>query len=152
MRYSVDAHALGQHLTGNETYIKNLLSGLAALGDEAEFIAYISKRNAVSGVPWQFTTRYVAQNPWIRLGFDLPRRLLADRPALLHVQYTAPVYCRVPVVASVHDVSFLENPEYFTRFRAGQLRITVRRTVRAAARVLTPSEFSKRCIVRAYGV
>jgi hypothetical protein len=26
MRYSVDAHAIGQHLTGNETYIRNLQS------------------------------------------------------------------------------------------------------------------------------
>jgi glycosyltransferase involved in cell wall biosynthesis len=60
--------------------------------------------------------------------------------------------CRVPVVVSVHDVSFLEFPEYFSRFRAMQLRCTVRRTVLSAERVLTPSEFSKRSIMRAYGL
>jgi glycosyltransferase involved in cell wall biosynthesis len=68
------------------------------------------------------------------------------------VQYTAPLFCGVPIVVSVHDVSFLEYPEYFTHFRSMQLRQTVRRTVRAAARVLTPSEFSKSCIMRAYGL
>jgi glycosyltransferase involved in cell wall biosynthesis len=52
----------------------------------------------------------------------------------------------------VHDVSFLEHPEYFTSFRAMQLRCTVDRTIRAAARVLTPSEFSKRSILDAYGL
>ena len=41
-------------------------------------------------------------------------KLRRDRPDLLHVQYTAPVVCPVPVVVSVHDVSFLEHPEYFT--------------------------------------
>jgi glycosyltransferase involved in cell wall biosynthesis len=60
--------------------------------------------------------------------------------------------CRVPVVVSVHDVSFLECPEYFTRFRAMQLRYTVRRTVLNAKRVLTPSEFSKSAIMKAYGL
>jgi glycosyltransferase involved in cell wall biosynthesis len=50
----------------------------------------------------------------------------------------------------VHDVSFLEHPEYFTRARAFQLHCTVRRTVRAAACVLTPSHFSKQCILDAY--
>lgn len=152
MRYSVDAHAIGQHLTGNETYIKNLLKGFAALDDESEFIAYISRASAVAEVPARFTTRLVAPNPWRRLGFDLPLRLAADRPKLLHVQYTAPLLCRVPIVVSVHDVSFLEYPQYFTRFRSAQLRNTVRRTVLRAARVLTPSEFSKRCIMRAYGL
>ena len=36
-------------------------------------------------------------------------------------------------MVSVHDVSFLEHPEYFPRFRALQLRWTVRRTVQSAA-------------------
>jgi glycosyltransferase involved in cell wall biosynthesis len=48
---------------------------------------------------------------------------------MLHVQYTSPIGCPVPVVVSVHDVSFLEHPEYFTRSRARQLQWTVRRTV-----------------------
>ncbi|MCP5116948.1 MAG: glycosyltransferase family 4 protein, partial [bacterium] len=46
----------------------------------------------------------------------------------------------------------LEHPEYFTRARALQLRCTVQRTVRTAARILTPSEFSKRSILKAYGL
>jgi glycosyltransferase involved in cell wall biosynthesis len=59
--------------------------------------------------------------------------------------------CSVPVVVSVHDVSFLEHPEYFAKGRARQLRWTVRRTVDRAARVLTVSEFSRRAILRVYG-
>jgi glycosyltransferase involved in cell wall biosynthesis len=50
----------------------------------------------------------------------------------------------------VHDVSFLEHPEYFPRVRAMQLRWTVQRTVERAARVLTGSEFSRAAILRAY--
>jgi glycosyltransferase involved in cell wall biosynthesis len=78
-------------------------------------------------------------------------RVRQDRPDLLHVQYTAPLVCPVPVVVSVHDVSFLEHPEYFTRDRAWQLQFTVRRTVRRAARILTGSEFSRASILKVYG-
>jgi glycosyltransferase involved in cell wall biosynthesis len=151
MRFSVDAHAIGQHLTGNETYVKNLLNCFAALDRKADFVTYVSREDAFLEIPARFHKRRVAINPFLRLGFDLPRRLRQDRPHLLHVQYTAPVFCPVPVVVSVHDVSFLEHPEYFTPFRALQLRYTVKRTVRAASRVLTPSEFSKRRILDAYG-
>lgn len=152
MRFAVDAHAIGQHLTGNETYIRNLLSCFAALDRNADFITYVSREDAANHVPERFHIRRVAVNPFLRLGLDLPRQLRRDRPNLLHVQYTAPVFCGVPLVVSVHDVSFLEHPEYFTRFRSVQLRNTVRRTVQAASRVLTPSEFSKRRILDAYGL
>jgi glycosyltransferase involved in cell wall biosynthesis len=152
MRFSVDAHAIGQHLTGNETYIRNLLTCFATLDRRADFVTYLSRRSAFPDVPQRFHKRLVAVNPFVRLGFDLPRRLRQDRPHVLHVQYTAPLLCPVPVVVSVHDVSFLEHPEYFTSFRAWQLRFTVERTVRSAARVLTPSDFSKRSILNAYGL
>src|SRR5271169_4654316 len=143
MRFSVDAHAIGCHLTGNEVYIRNLLNHFARLDRDNEFLAYLSKPHASQQVPERFRTLPVSANPFRRLGFDLPLRLRKDRPDLLHVQYTGPLFTRVPLVVSVHDVSYLEHPRYFTRFRARQLRITVKRTIEAAARVLTPSEFSR---------
>lgn len=152
MRFSVDAHAIGCHLTGNEVYVRNLLNAFAAVDDEAEFIAYLSVAEAAELVPHCFGQRRVSRNPFVRLGFDLPRRVRQDRPDLLHVQYTAPLSCAVPVVVSVHDVSFLEHPEYFTPSRATQLRLTVRHTVAHAARVITGSEFSRLAISRAYGL
>ncbi|HYP13187.1 MAG TPA: glycosyltransferase family 1 protein [Bryobacteraceae bacterium] len=152
MRFSVDAHAIGRHLTGNEVYVRNLLIGLAALDQNAEFVAYLSKNvnGSAAAVPDRFLLRHVSDNAFVRLGIDLPRRLRADLPDLLHVQYTAPLGCPVPVVVSVHDVSFIEHPEYFPWTRVLQLRATVRRTVERAVKVIAPSEFSRRSILTAY--
>ena len=150
MRFAVDAHAIGRHQTGNEVYIRSLLNALASQARGCEFVAYVSTGAAREVIPAGIRTRRVAANPFRRLGFDLSARLRQDMPDLVHVQYTAPVACPTPVVVSVHDVSFLEHPEYFTRDRAIQLRWTVRRTVRAAAKVLTGCEFSKQAILRAY--
>lgn len=150
MRFSVDAHAIGCHLTGNEVYIRNLLHEFARLDRSSDFIAYVSKPGAHLQLPNQIRTSQVSENPFRRLGLDLPMKLRYDRPDLLHVQYTGPISCPVPLVVSVHDVSYLEHPQYFTRFRSTQLRMTVKRTVQAAARILTPSEFSRRGILRHY--
>jgi glycosyltransferase involved in cell wall biosynthesis len=152
MRFSVDAHAIGRHLTGNEVYVRNLLNSFASLDRESEFIAYVSSRNASRWVPARFPIRQVAANPFVRLGWQLSRCLRHDRPDLVHVQYTAPLGCPVPAVVTVHDVSFLEHPEYFPALRSLQLRITVGRTVRRAARILTVSEFSRVGIMKAYGL
>lgn len=150
MRFSVDAHAIGCHLTGNEVYIRNLLKEFARLDESSDFIAYVSKPGAHLQVPESVRTSKVSENPFRRLGLDLPMKLRYDKPDLLHVQYTGPLACKVPLVVSVHDVSYLEHPQYFTRFRSAQLRFTVKRTVEAAARILTPSEFSRRAILRHY--
>jgi glycosyltransferase involved in cell wall biosynthesis len=150
MRFSVDAHAIGCHLTGNEVYIRNLLNQFARLDRSNDFIAYVSQPGARLQVPKSVRISSVSANPFRRLGLDLPIQLHYDKPDLLHVQYTGPLACSVPLVVSVHDVSYLEHPEYFTRFRAEQLRMTVKRTVEVAARVLTPSEFSRRAILRHY--
>jgi glycosyltransferase involved in cell wall biosynthesis len=150
MRFSVDAHAIGCHLTGNEVYIRNLLNEFARLDRSSDFIAYVSKPDAHLQVPESIRTSHVSENPFRRLGLDLGVQLRRDQPDLLHVQYTGPIGCSVPLVVSVHDVSYLEHPQYFTRFRAAQLRYTVKRTVEAAARVLTPSEFSRKAILRHY--
>jgi glycosyltransferase involved in cell wall biosynthesis len=151
MRFAIDAHAIGRHLTGNEVYVRSLLNAFAAKKRDCEFLAYVSSDEAYRWIPSNIPTRQIAGNPFLRLGVDLPMKLRADNPDLLHVQYTAPLGCRVPLVVTVHDVSFLEHPEYFPRSRALQLQWCVRRTVRRAARILTVTEFSRRSILKAYG-
>ncbi len=152
MRFAVDAHAIGRHLTGNEVYVRNLLRAFAELDRESEFYAYISAKDAESWVPKRFRMRQVAGNPWSRLGWDLGRLVREDQPDLLHVQYTAPLRGAAPVIVTVHDVSFLEHPEYFPLMRRAQLRYTVARTVKMARRVLTVSEFSRDAILRHYDI
>lgn len=152
MRFAIDAHTIGRHLTGNEVYVRNLLENYARLDRDSQFFAYVCSEYAASEVPNRFDKRSVSANPFVRLGYDLTRRVMADKPNLLHVQYTAPVYCPVPFVVSVHDVSFLERPEYFTLPRRVQLQTTVSRTVKRAARILTVSEFSRQRILASYPV
>ncbi len=152
MRFAVDAHAIGRHLTGNEVYVRSLLEAFAAIDQDSEFVAYVSASGAEHQIPARFRVRTVASNPYARLGWDLARLVRQDKPDLVHVQYTAPLLTAVPVVTTVHDVSFLEHPEFFTVSRRTQLRLTVARTVRSAAKILTVSEFSRDSILRAYDI
>ena len=65
MRFAVDAHAIGRHLTGNEVYVRSLLNGFAGLDRESEFITYLSMEDAESWVPARFPVRLASW--WIRL-------------------------------------------------------------------------------------
>ena len=46
MRFAIDAHAIGRHLTGNEVYVRSLLQSFAALDRESEFVTYFSAEEA----------------------------------------------------------------------------------------------------------
>jgi glycosyltransferase involved in cell wall biosynthesis len=153
MRFGVDAHAIGRRLTGNEVYIQNLLHQLAQISPPGSLIAYLSPEGMRAGaevLPPAVERRLVSGNSFVRLGFALSRQLRRDRPALVHVQYTAPSHCPVPIVVTVHDISYLEEPRFLSSARALQLQVTVAHTVRRAARVLTPSEFSRQKILQVY--
>jgi glycosyltransferase involved in cell wall biosynthesis len=66
--------------------------------------------------------------------------------------YTSPLWCRVPIVLTIHDVSFAAHPAWFP-WREGLRRRTLTRlSARRAARVITESDFSKREIVRWLGI
>jgi glycosyltransferase involved in cell wall biosynthesis len=152
MKFAIDAHAIGQKLTGNETYIRNLLKGFAALDQESEFLALVSVDEAIPHIPKGFQVGRVSTNPYLRLGWQIHAQMQSWQPDVLHVQYTAPLQAKVPVVVSVHDVSYLESPEFFSRYRSTQLKITVKRTVEKAAHIMTPSEFSRQAVAKWYGM
>src|SRR6187401_2016177 len=90
MRIGVDAHAVGRKLTGNETYIRNLLREYVRAGRCSDLICYLTSSPeltpAVTGLlDLGLDSRFVSPNPFIRLGIDLPRHTRRDNLDLLHV-------------------------------------------------------------------
>jgi len=149
---AVDAHAIGRRQTGNEVYVRSLIRRYPQIRPDADFVAYTCCDEADEWMPEGVRHRKVARNPFARLGYDLASKVSDDRPDLLHVQYTAPVYSSVPIVATVHDVSYIDRPDYLPRSRALQLKLTVQRTVKRAAKIITVSEFSRQRIAETYGL
>jgi glycosyltransferase involved in cell wall biosynthesis len=154
MRIAFDAHAIGSRLTGNETYARNLLRALLAIDKDNDYRVYL-KRDLpldadVPDAPNATASRTLSGSRFRRLLLEMPRALKADRPDVLHVQYIAPRSGNVPVVASVHDISFERHPEWFTpRERLG-MKLFIPRTVRRARVVLALSEQTREDLIDLY--
>lgn len=153
MRIAVDAHAIGSRLTGNETYIRNLLEAIARIDSVNRYDLYFSHEDARAA--WEgrypnFRSFLLPQNPLKRILWAFPRELARSRPDLVHVQYTAPPFCPVPVVSMIHDISYEHFPQYFTPRERRQFRLTIPMTARQAAHVLTVSEYSREDLMRCY--
>jgi glycosyltransferase involved in cell wall biosynthesis len=94
----------------------------------------------------------VSQSPFTRLTIDLPARSIRDRLDLIHTTYTAPLWSRCPVVVTVHDVSYIEHPEWFSQRDLFVLSRTVPWSMQKAARVITVSDLCRTEIIDHYRV
>jgi glycosyltransferase involved in cell wall biosynthesis len=153
IRVALDAHVVGRHKGGNETYVLALADGLAARPD-VDVVAYVDRGMSwPGGPPVGLSTRLlVSRRPHARIPFELPFRAARDRADVLHVQYVAPPLIRTPVVTAIHDVSFDDVPEYFGAATRVRLRAFVRLATRRSAAVVTPSAFTRERLLHHFDV
>lgn len=156
MRIAIDAHSIGAKLGGNESYAANLINALAEIDQVNDYTLYVTTKEAFQRFDrkWpNFTVRStLPHTPLIRIPLTLSRELRRNPVDVLHVQFTAPPFCPCPVIVSVHDLSFEHLPQTFKRRSRAQLRLTVRRSARRAAHVLTLSEHTKKDLMETYGL
>ena len=156
MHIAIDAHSVGTQLGGNETYAINLIEALAEIDQTNLYTIYVTKPAALERFNNRWPNFQVKQTlphtPLVRIPLTLSRELRRHPVDLLHVQYTAPPFAPCPVVTTIHDLSFEHLPETFNRRSWMQLRLTVRRTARRAAHIITGSEYSRGDISRTYGI
>ena len=152
LRIGLDAHMVGGHETGNESYVRGLVDGFAEMDGDCELFVYHV------GSPWQKGVRnskfrrLVNGSAWIRLAADLPLRTVLDGLDVLHTTYTAALWTRCPTVVTVHDISYAFHPEWFSARDLRVLSRTVPWSMRRAARVITVSETCRDQIIEHYGV
>src|SRR5437870_6857283 len=156
LHIAIDAHSVGAELGGNESYATNLIEALAEIDQANLYTLYVTKQEAID----RFANRWanfkvrktLPHTPLVRIPLTLSRELRRHPVDVLHVQYTAPPFAPCPVVTTIHDLAFEHLPQTFNRRSWMQLRLTVRRTARRAAHIITVSEYSRRDISQTYGI
>ncbi|MBM4277113.1 MAG: glycosyltransferase family 4 protein [Deltaproteobacteria bacterium] len=83
---------------------------------------------------------------------ELPRYLRArNNPLLVNLTNSAPSFYPRKIV-TIHDLSFLRHPEWFSRRYFYLYRFLTPRIARHSLKIVTVSEFSKKEIIRLLGV
>ena len=155
MRIGIDVRTLSGRFTGDRTYWRGLVGGLAAVDGANEYVLYT--RGPVEGEPpalgpnfrWRQINTPAQDALWLLSAF--PRALRADKIDIAHTQYNVPLLgCPCPVVTTVHDVSFQIHPDLFLPKDRWILQTFVPRSMHKAAAVIAVSESTRRDILRSY--
>jgi len=157
MRIGISAFALGSHLGGAETYIRNIVRALGTVDPSGDYTLFVTGGSPLSTerIPNTERMHYVAvpaRDELVRNALTFPLALVHRRIDVVHVQMAAPPLCPARIVVNVYDLAYEHHPELFPPSVVTRFRAFVPLTVRRAAVVLTISEFSKMDIVRRYRV
>ncbi len=154
MKTVLDAHMLGEHEGGNETYVAGLLQGFAStpLCNEVAITpvyntVYQPEQDAESRLHGM---RLKHRGNIQRLGVELPRICRRVGASVVHVTYNAPFFSPCPSVVTVHDVIFRRYPHYFSPRVRLLLRTLMPWSMHKAAVILTGSEDARHEIVHYY--
>jgi len=163
MRIAIDARELTGQPTGVGRYLWQLLIAWNEMPAAAahEFVLCGAPARQRPGEPDPAGSLHLHALPNLRVQyrhaprlrgtlweqFSLPL-LASDANVLFAPGYTAPLAGQVPIVLTIHDVSFAAHPEWFAWREGLRRRLLTKVSAHRAARILTVSGFSKREIVK----
>jgi glycosyltransferase involved in cell wall biosynthesis len=142
VRIAIDARELHGKPTGVGRFLRELLDAWKTMpeGQGHEFILLAPEGATSSGGTF-----------WEQMVLPALARD-AGACVLFAPAYSGPVLPPVPMVLAIHDVSFAAHPEWFAWREGARRRTVAQLAARAATRVITISEFSKREIVAHLGI
>jgi glycosyltransferase involved in cell wall biosynthesis len=157
MRIGIDGRELTGRPTGVGRYLANILAAWADMPEAREhsYVLYhpegpATALTAPGPSPLAMTAQSVGgggRSWWEQV--RLPLALRRDRLDVFFAPgYSAPLMAGLPVVLTVHDLSFLAHPEWFRWRERTRRRWLTALSASRATRVLTVSQFSKSEIVR----
>jgi len=140
-------------------YVSALLRAATALAPQHEYLLYVGRRPLTQAffTAAPFRQRVVDNamlaSPWIWQQFYFPWRAWRDGVyVILSPYYNGPLFSFVQQVVCICDVSFSLFPQDFPSWIHFKPRPLARPVSRRAARVITISEFSRKEIIRVYGL
>jgi glycosyltransferase involved in cell wall biosynthesis len=155
-RVLLDATSVPGDRGGVGRYVDGLVAALSA-GDQSLVVvcqrsdAERFTRIAAGGAEVVAGPSAISHRParlaWEQTGLPLvAQQVAAD---VIHSPYyTMPLHAPVPVVVTVHDVTFFSEPELHSAVRTGFYRSATRTAIRRAARVVVPSQATRDELVR----
>jgi glycosyltransferase involved in cell wall biosynthesis len=151
MRIGIDARELTGRPTGVGRYLAGLLAewSTAESARQHEFVLYAAQPPAAELDTRKFVPRIVqgAGGTWWEQ-ISVPPVAHADHLDVWFAPgYTSPLRLTIPTVVTVHDISFIVHPEWFTIREGLRRRWVCRHSAETARAIIAVSEFTKREIV-----
>lgn len=142
----VDCHVFDGNFQGTTTYLKGLYLELIKQKNILFFFACydIEALKKVFGEQQNITyVAYQSKNKFYRLLFDIPRIISKNKIDFAHFQYVVPPIKKCNYIVTIHDVLFLDFPEYFPLVYRVKNKFLFKRSAKFSEIIFSVSQYSK---------
>ncbi|MDN3678428.1 glycosyltransferase family 1 protein [Flavobacterium paronense] len=151
----VDCHVFDGNFQGTTTYLKGLYTEL--LKDKTKLFYFgasnIAFLKTIFGTHDNLTyVSYKSKNKFYRLLFDIPGIIKKNNIDFAHFQYVVPPIKSCKYIVTIHDVLFLDFPEYFPLIYRIKNKFLFKTSAKRSDVVLSVSEYSKKQIQKHFGI
>ena len=154
MKLLVDAHVFDDLSQGSKTYLEGIYSAVVDKDSQDDFYFASHDRGAIPekllGQANTHHLQFTGHNKFVRLGLNIPDLIKKNKIEWAHFQYISPLVKTCPEIVTIHDLLFLEYPQYFPRDYRVIRNFLFKRSAKRAEWVLTVSEFSRAALIRYY--
>lgn len=155
MKLLVDAHVFDGKYQGTRTYIEGIYKNIVKHKDIDFYFAAndIDNLKTVFGEAENiYYVKLNSKNRIIRLAIEIPSIIKCLNIDYAHFQYISPLRKVCKEIVTIHDLLFLDYPEYFPKLYKVKNRLLFKRSAKRADLLLTVSQFSKNEMIRHYGI
>lgn len=154
-KIAIDARELCGHPTGVGRYLGEILRAWVTVPDarQCEFILCAHEPLTFNADGLHVDTHVAPGHGvwWEQVVFPrLARAAHAD--VIFSPAYSGPIATTIPLIVTIHDVSFTAHPEWYGWREGLRRRVLTRASAHKATRVIAVSQFSRREIVERLGV
>lgn len=151
----VDCHVFDGGLQGTTTYLKGLYTEL--IKDKTKLFYLASCNNdslkLIFGEHENINyLQYKFHNKFFRLLFNIPQLIRKNKIDFAHFQYVVPPIKKCKYIVTIHDVLFLEFPDYFPLKYRVINNFLFKSSAKYSDIVLTVSEYSKKQIQKHFNI
>ncbi|NDI98549.1 glycosyltransferase family 4 protein [Flavobacterium sp. LaA7.5] len=155
LKIFVDCHVFDDGFQGTTTYLKGLYTALIKDQTKEFFFGAsdIDKLQTVFGNAENIQyIRYTSSGKFYRLLIDIPRIIKRNNIDYAHFQYITPLFKYCKYINTIHDLLFLDYPQYFPLLYRLVKGFFFRYSAKLSDLVLTVSPYSKAQIEHHYNI
>lgn len=146
----VDAHIFDLSYQGTTTYIEGLYNALA-MHEEFEIVLCAKNVTHIKSIFPHPNFKFIqlkSRSKYKRLAFEIPAIIRKEKIDFAHFQYITPLMKGCKFINTIHDLLFLDFPEYFPWSYRVSKKFLFRSSARKSDVICTVSEFSKKSLIK----
>ena len=149
----IDAHVLGDHSGGNESYYHNILLHFVSLGENYTLYLFVKNDVDTTQYPPIFNiVRFKSKNAFSRNFIELPHFVRKYKLDLLHTQYFIPFKINCKIACTIHDICFEHFDNIFNKKQFYTQKLLIPYAAKHSDVIFTVSEHAKIDIAEKYKI